>query len=76
MQDGFRLRVHDALLHRETQMSLYFCISANRTKNVHLAVIASAVVQKVADTDGGGVEQSLHVEKYLVIIGPLQNGLN
>ncbi len=76
MQDGFHLRVHDALLHRETQMSLYFCISARSSKNVDLAVIASAVVQEVADTDGGGVEQSLHVEKYLVIIGPLQNGLN
>ena len=63
MQDGFHLHVHDALLHRETQMSLYIWISANRTKNVALAVIASAVVQKVADTDGGGVEQSLHVEK-------------
>jgi hypothetical protein len=76
MQDGFRLHVHDALLHRETQMSLYIWISARSSKNVELAVIASAVVQKVADTDGGGVEQSLHVEKYLVIIRPLQNGLN
>ena len=57
-------------------MSLYFWISARSSKNVALAVIASVVVQKVADTDGCGVEQSLHVENYLVFIGPLQSGLN